>query len=121
MTLEQKTLLKLLRQALWEDGSSLSAEVDWNLIDTMAKQQGVISLAYDGAVALKAALPEEIRQTWNRLTLAGVVRNERLLAAQDEVLGWLDAAGIPAAILKGSSVARHYPQPGISAGEQGTL
>ncbi|MBQ9844164.1 MAG: nucleotidyltransferase family protein [Oscillospiraceae bacterium] len=111
MTLEQKTLLKLLRQALWEDGSSLSAEVDWNLIDTMAKQQGVISLAYDGAVALKAALPEEIRQTWNRLTLAGVVRNERLLAAQDEVLSWLDAAGIPAAILKGSSVARHYPQP----------
>jgi hypothetical protein len=77
----------------------------------MAKQQGVISLAYDGAVALKVALPEQIRQTWNRRTMAGVVRNERLLAAQDEVLGWLDAAGIPAAILKGSSVARHYPQP----------
>lgn len=111
MNLEQQALLALLRQSLWGESGGFHEKLNWETLDTMAKQQGVISLAYDGAVALKAALPEQIRQTWNRRTMAGVVRNERLLVAQDEVLSWLDAAGIPAAILKGSSVARHYPQP----------
>ena len=111
MNLEQQALLALLRQSLWGESGGFHEKLNWETLDTMAKQQGVISLAYDGAVALKVALPEQIRQTWNRRTMAGVVRNERLMAAQDEVLGWLDAAGIPAAILKGSSVARHYPQP----------
>ena len=45
--------------------------------------------------------------------LMSVMRNERLLVAQDQILTLLEQAEIPAAILKGSSVSRYYPQPDL--------
>lgn len=113
LSIEQQTLLVLLQQSLWQKSAALPEPVDWVALDTMAKQQGVVALAYDGAVALKAQLPDEIRQKWNQQTLMSVMKNERLLAAQDQVLGWLEAAEIPAVVLKGSTVARYYPQPDL--------
>lgn len=111
LTQEQQALLMLLRQSLGGESGGLPEDLNWEELDTLAKQQGVIALAYGGAVALKAELPEELRQKWNQRTIMGAVRSERLLTVQDEVLSWLEAAGIPSVILKGSSVARYYPQP----------
>lgn len=113
LSAEQQTLLILLRQSLWQESSPLPDRIDWMAVDVMARQQAVVSMAYDGAVSLKAELPPEIKQKWNQRTMGGVIRNEQLLMAQDQVLGWLDQEKIPAAILKGSSVSRYYPQPDL--------
>ena len=112
-TMEQQVLLTLLRQSLWRESDSLPEAMNWESLDTMAKQQGVLALCYDGAVALKAQMPAQLKQKWNQQTLMGVMKNQRLLAAQDQLMGQLQQAEIPAAILKGSSVARCYPQPDL--------
>lgn len=112
-TLEQQAILILLRKSLWGESGSLPEELNWETLDTMAKQQGVLALCYGGAVALKAQMPKELKQKWNQQTLMGVMKNQRLLAAQDQLLQKLREAEIPAAILKGSSVARCYPQPDL--------
>lgn len=112
-TMEQQAILTLLRRSLWGEPGTLPEELNWETLDTMAKQQGVLALCYDGAVGLKAQMPAQLKQKWNQQTLMGVMKNQRLLAAQDQLLGQLQKAEIPAAILKGSSVARCYPQPDL--------
>ena len=112
-SVEQQTLLILLRQTLWQKSNNLPDRVDWRLLDTMAKQQGVLPLVYDAAVALKAELPDDVLEKWNKLTIASVIRNQRMLSAQKKVLMWFEEALIPAVVLKGSSVARYYPNPDL--------
>ena len=111
LTSEQQALLILLRQSLWGETTALPEEVNWQTVDAVAKQHAVIPLVYDGAVAMKAAVPSEILQKWKNTMLRGLMRNEKLLAAQDTLMAQFSQAGIPAAILKGSSVSRYYPQP----------
>ena len=112
-SVEQQALLTLLRNALWHQPGTLPEQLNWETLDTMAKQQGVLALIYDGAVALKVQMPAELKQKWNQLTLTAVMKNERLLVAQDQLLEQLQQADIPAVILKGSSVAQYYPQPDL--------
>ena len=113
LSVEQQSLLILLQQSLWRKSDQLPEKINWEFVDKYATQQGVVALAYDGATTLKADLPTELRQKWSQKTLMGVMKNERLLVAQDMVLGWLAQHGIPAVILKGSSVSRFYPQPDL--------
>lgn len=113
LTSEQQALLMLLRKSLWGDTIAQPEEVSWDKVDITAKKHSVVSLVYDGAVAMKAAIPSEILQGWKTTLLRGVVRNEKLLIAQDMLLAGFAQANIPAVILKGSSVSRCYPQPGL--------
>lgn len=110
---EQTMLLILLRRALWQESREAPAGVDWETVDRMAWEQGVISLVYDGARQMNTEIPLELLGKWRQKMLHGVVHNERLMAAQAELLLRLEQAGIPAVILKGSSVARYYPQPAL--------
>lgn len=110
---EQQAILVLLRQALWNESNNLLDLLDWELLAVVAKQQGILTFAYDAAVAMNAELPDEIREKWHKLTIMSLMRNERLLSAQDKVLGWFEQAGIPAVVLKGSTVSRYYPQPDL--------
>ena len=103
----------LLRNSLWKKDVAVSSDVDWGLIGKYAKEQGVISFIYDGAIAAKAEVPSDLIQKWKNTTLQGVIRNERLLCAQDNLFTWFDQAGIPGVVLKGSSVSRYYPQPDL--------
>ena len=113
LSIEQQTLLTLLRTSLWSDSVAIPSEVNWQLVGKFAKEQGVLSFLYDGAIAAKKDVPVELLQKWKTATIQGVIRNELLLQAQDEVLTGFEDAGILCAILKGSSVARYYPQPDL--------
>lgn len=113
LTPEQQAILLLLRQSLWGAPCGVPSGVNWETADRIAKEQAVISYAYDGAMTMKAEIPPEILQKWKNTLFRGVAKNERLLKAQDELVAKFAQAEIPAVILKGSSVARYYPQPDL--------
>ncbi|MBQ3504160.1 MAG: nucleotidyltransferase family protein [Oscillospiraceae bacterium] len=113
LTKEQTAVFCLLRRALWGEALPIPENVDWEAAGKFAKEQDVVSFLYDGAAAANAPVPGALLQKWRSGMLQGVVRNERLLRAQDELLGWLRAENIPVVVLKGSSVSRYYPQPDL--------
>lgn len=110
---EQKTVLALLRASLWESREVLPPDPDWTVVDAIAKAQAVIPLVYNGAVVTRASAPEAVLSKWKKATVYGVVKNERLLAAQDQVVDGFAKSGIQTVILKGSSVSRYYPAPDL--------
>ena len=112
-SVEQKTVLALLRASLWGSQEVLSTQIDWSAVETIAKAQAVIPLVYNGAVTTKAQMPEELNAKWKKATVYGVVKNERLLSAQDQLVACLDKSKISSVILKGSSVSRYYPAPDL--------
>lgn len=115
MEKEYGFLLNLLASALgyepeWADHKE---QIDWEKLNDIAEKQAVVSLAYGGAVKQKAHMNPELLEKWRNRLFSDTLVNERLMAAQDELLSAFLEAGIPAAVLKGSSVARFYPQPGL--------
>lgn len=113
LTKEQQTLLLLIRRSLWGENVEIPTGVDWEKVDTMAREQGITSLIYDGAMKVNPDLPAEILRMWKKKTLGGVLKNEQLLAAQDKIFRWFADEGISAQVLKGSSVGCFYPQPDL--------
>lgn len=110
---EHNTLFVLLRRALWGEVLPIPEDVDWEAVGKIAKEQDVVSFLYDGAVAAGAPVSGALLQQWRTRMLQGVVRNDRLLRAQNEIVECLAAAEIPAVVLKGSSVSQYYPQPDL--------
>lgn len=106
----QKALLTLLAQALWGNGGAL-VEADWEQVEELAKDQGVLPMLYRGAMKYKDIIPAERIRIWRGAMYAAVLQNDRVNLAQSEILGWLAEKGIRAAILKGTSVARYYNPP----------
>lgn len=111
LTTEQQALLILLRKSLWGESLPLPPEINWEIVDASAKAHAVISIVYDGVVKEAAEVPTEFLQKWKTILLRGILQNQRLLLAQDELIAWFAEANIPAVVLKGSSVSRYYPQP----------
>ena len=103
----QKALLTLLAQALWGNGGAL-VETDWEQVEELAKDQGVLPMLYRGAMKYKDIIPADRIRIWRGAMYAAVLQNEHVNQAQSEILGWLSENGIRAAILKGTSVARYY-------------
>ena len=54
LTMEQQALLLLIQSSLWGACAKLPAQIDWAKVDEMAKEQGVTSLVYDGAIKMEA-------------------------------------------------------------------
>ncbi len=112
----EAALLALLRRALFasEDlADSITPGTDWKAVFTEARQQTVLPLAVEAA----SLLPEEIKppdvafsRAFNQVILQ-LAENERIMAAQDDLVKVLNQSGVPYAILKGSSVAALYPKP----------
>lgn len=113
LSVEQQALLTLMRRSLWGTAEKISGEVNWEVLDITAKDQGVISFAYDGVRGENTGIPQDILKKWNEKMLQGVVNNARLMKAQNQVLAWFSQAGIRTAVLKGSSNAKNYPQPDL--------
>ena len=116
-SVEQKTVLALLRTSIWGSKETFSEEIDWAAVETIAKAQAVIPLVYNGAVVAMARLPEELSAKWKKATVYGVVKNERLLTAQDQLIMCFQSNKISSVILKGSSVSRYYPAPDSYRGQ----
>ena len=103
----QKALLTLLAQALWGNGGAL-VEADWEQVEELAKDQGVLPMLYRGAMKYKDIIPADRIRIWRGAMYAAVLQNEHMNQAQSEILSWFAERNIRAVILKGASIARYY-------------
>ena len=110
---ENQALLHLLRNSFWLEQNTIPEDVNWEVLDDLAKKQAVLPIVYDGAVKAGVKLPDAVRQSWKAQVLRGVIKNELLMQAQDQLVQRFADAAIPVVVLKGSGVARYYPQPDL--------
>ena len=110
LSTEQQALLSLIQQALWHECPSLP-NANWDLTETLANQQGVLWMIYQGAKAYPDRIPAQKIKSWRADMISCVMRNDAVNAVQDQLVSWLNENGIPAAVLKGLSCSRFYPVP----------
>ena len=114
MLQEQKHLLALLAACFNE--KDLTEEIpqeQWADIFRLAQEHTVVSLAFAGTQAVRDQIPAELTARWRGLMLNIMMQNNRINAAEKEILGLMEEAGLPCVILKGSSFSVCYPQPDL--------
>ena len=107
---EQNALLVLVRQALFSKQDELNI-VDWQQVERVANEQGVLSMLYIGASKYKSLVPADVIREWRGIMYSDVMRNEQLNSVQTELIAQLQARNIAVAVLKGLSVAWYYRHP----------
>ncbi len=105
-------LLQLLGKALFQKTPAAFPEIDWAAVHEEAQMQAVAPLTLDAADAL-GIMPKAVKEQWFPNALTCIVKQERLLAEQRKVITILEQNQIPCVILKGSSSAMWYPNPGL--------
>lgn len=112
---DTSALFESLRFSLFGEAYPQASETrpDWNQVFMEASRQTVLPLVYEAGLGLPEARrpSDEILGLHRNAVIRRVIDNERLMAAQDEVLAAFQKAGIPCVVLKGSSAARFYPKP----------
>lgn len=109
MTNEQKTLLDLLKKALFSREITPDDSTDWNAVFEEAKAQAVFLLAYQAAD--KSAVPGEVMTKWKNHAGASLINNIRVIRNHVLIDDWMTKAGIPYVILKGCASSSYYPAP----------
>lgn len=104
-------LLALIRYALWETIGDIPNDVDWDLVEQLAREQGVLWMLYAGSSPYSDKIPPELLKKWRQIAFSGILRNERINRIQNKVLMWLYENNVRAAVLKGTSCARYYLYP----------
>ncbi len=102
----------LLSAGLWGNKPTLSAAPDFIKIYDLSQRHMIFGTVSEGLSLLdegEVALP--LLLEWQGKTVTLLRQNAELADMERELFAFLDAEGIPAAILKGSSVARLYPAP----------
>lgn len=115
LTLEQNGLLHLLKKGVLGDDEPSDeqalAGIDWQQVGKESLQQAVPVMAFDAAAAYKKIIPTELFKYWLKVSGGMLQANERVVHAQQQLIGWLEEAGQPYLILKGTSAAKYYPSP----------
>ncbi len=85
----------------------------WQELLDLSIRQGVIALAYDGAMTLPAGLhpPKQVRLPWALHVESVERRSQHQAEVAGEIARLLAAENIPALQFKGASLARFYPTP----------
>jgi len=104
---EETGLLSLIRG----EPAASCGNVDWNRLTEMAHRHGVLSLIYDSMAEAEGTIPSDVFRKAERVARQTVMQSYHLLFLCKYLIGSLDAAGIPAAILKGVGTAFYYPIP----------
>ena len=111
----KKVLLSLVRNALqFTNDNIVNPEwdnADWNVVEKLAQEQGVLWMLYLGARSKTISVPADRLKAWRASFHAGVIRNDQINAVQNELLSWLEQANIDAVVIKGISCSRYYPYP----------
>lgn len=111
---EQRTMLSLLRRALWQSDEPEEAAADYAAALDLARKHMVFGVASEGLGALdEDAIPTPVLMDWQDSTVALLRQNEGLAAHRRRLCSFLKKEDIPAMILKGDSVARLYPTPDL--------
>ncbi len=114
----EKRLFALLRLALWrrdEDTGIFEGitGAEWSEIYAVARMQGVLAIAFDGAMMLPERMQPDLDNKIQWGYNVGYI--EKIYARQidtaSKVVELFADAGIGTMIMKGISVARYYPVP----------
>lgn len=103
----QNNLLNLIRRSLWGEITHI-AECDWDELETLARNQGVLSMLYPGALKCKDMIPADVIKQWRSAMYFAILRNEQLNEIQQSVLHWMKENNIRASVLKGISCSHYY-------------
>lgn len=112
MNQAEQVLLNAIGRALFGADAKEASDTDWEAVRREAETQAVLGVAARG-------VPEEVRLAWKQSASRVTANYLRYLHAQDALVGLLDRAGIPFALLKGAAAAVYYPAP--SARETGDI
>ncbi len=114
----EKRLFALLRMALWQRGENTDifdgiTEAEWSDVYAAALAQGVLAIAFDGAMMLPEPMQPDLD---NKIQWGYNVEHiEKVYARQIDTASSLTRLfagdGIRTMIMKGISVARYYPNP----------
>ena len=108
---ETKMLLSLLAYELFGQALPEShADLDWEKLIAEANDHAVTALLYSGLKRLNG-VPKEILNRVRATAISSAMRSQSILVIQAEILDALAAQQINCAVLKGMSVACHYPHP----------
>ena len=108
---EMQMILSLLRYELFgQELKDDAATVDWEKMLDEANAHAITALLYSGIRKLRN-VPEPIVNRIRGAAIHATIRSETVLNAQKKVMDLFEANGVPAAVLKGTSVACCYPHP----------
>ena len=108
---ETKMLLSLLANELFGQAlPEFHADVDWEKLIEEANDHAITALLYGGLKRLNG-VPKEILNRVRAAAISSAMHSQSMLQVQAEVLDALAAQQIDCAVLKGMSVACHYPHP----------
>ena len=112
MTEREEVLLSLLAYELFQQKPQIHASaVDWAAVLDEGTRHAVTALLYPGMRQI-AGVPEEVLGRARGAAIAAAEASEHMLNSQRAILTLLQERDIPCAVLKGTSIALHYPHPG---------
>ena len=120
ITTNEKMVLMLIRRALFSSDEQLSSigikgEIDWKSISDEAFVHAISIAAIDGTDGLECEIPEEIITDWQGKSIQYIIKNEKLMSVQQELIDILGKEGISGAVIKGSAAAVCYRKPELRA------
>ncbi len=109
-------LLHVLSHALWQkDLNLVLSEEEWEALLKEAEKQGVLSLVLQGGASIRTQVSSAFWRKWRNIVVSTVASNFFLIGTQDQLLSELKREKIPCVILKGTSAAICYSNPGMRA------
>lgn len=116
MTEVQQNLSRILSDVLWKKTSEYEfSEHEWEDILSTAKDQGVLFLLLQGCTSIRQQLPAASWQKWRSKLISTMIHNESLMEVQSKIIHFMQDAGIPCVVLKGTSLSVCYHDPSARA------
>lgn len=107
----EEVLLSLLAYEMFRRKPQIDVSAaDWASVLDEGTRHAVTALLYPGMRQI-AGVPEEVLDRARGAAIAAAEASERMLNSQRTVLTLLQERDIPCAVLKGTSLALHYPHP----------
>ena len=113
MEKSRQTLLALVRSALWGAPAEVPADVDWNLVMKMARQQTLLGLVADAVQMLPVdhRPSAEVIQKLQVFMMRNIQSHMLITNRLRETVEVLRSAGIEPVLFKGHGLAANYPDP----------
>lgn len=115
---KDKIFLMLIRRSLFgskeqlEDLSLSCKEINWKAVEEEAAVHTMSIAALEGTVGLKNAdIPDNVLSDWQGRSIKQIIKNEKLMSVQNELINLLKGEQICGAVIKGSSAAVCYNKP----------
>lgn len=118
ITDKEKIFLLLVRRSLFgsseqlDDISLSDGKIDWRSVEEEAQAHAMSIAALEGTVGLKNAdIPDDVLSEWQAVSVMQMMKNEKLMEIQNELIDLFKKENICGAVLKGSSAAVCYSKP----------